>query len=262
MPAFIETAPDQMAQDKQDYLDGLVAPLDGMWHSFIEAGQHYKIKENETAVGYCVVNEAAKLLQLVCKNENPEELFKLLVEQLKLNGAVVATCEFETLSLCLDIHSSLRVNSWMYHLADVVAPHANRLFAGDHFRLLQSEDLQQAVDFCMTAIDCERTWLESYYAGLIQREELFAGFQNGDLIAAGECRPSITQKPYADLGVVVHPEFRSQGIATEILTRLIAICHEKQLTPICSTTPENFGARRAIEKAGFVSQHRVLEIDF
>ena len=40
------------------------------------------------------------------------------------------------------------------------------------------------------------------------------------------------------------------------------LCYDRELAPICSTAAENAGSRRAIAKAGFVSWHRILEVEF
>ena len=81
-------------------------------------------------------------------------------------------------------------------------------------------------------------------------------------LATGECRPSDSQKPYADLGMVVSKNHRGQGLATNILRQLIRRCRENGLSPICSTERDNYAAQKAIENSGFVSHHRLLEIAF
>ena len=81
-------------------------------------------------------------------------------------------------------------------------------------------------------------------------------------MGTGEARVSESQPPFVDLGVITVRRHRGRGVAPHVLGRLKQRCYERDLVPICSTTVENAGSRRAIAKAGFVSGHRILEVGF
>ena len=101
-----------------------------------------------------------------------------------------------------------------------------------------------------------------YYGDLIKRKELFGLWDGKTLIATGERRVSETQKPYADVGMIVSTTHRGQGLATMILQKLLNLCGEKGLSAICSTEKDNVGAQKAIAKAGFIDHHRIVEFKF
>ena len=101
-----------------------------------------------------------------------------------------------------------------------------------------------------------------YLAGLIERQELFLLEKGGRILATGECRVSESQPPFADLGMIVYPEYRGQGLGTEVLLRLRREAATRALKPICSTEAGNIAARTAILRAGFRACHRLLEIGF
>ena len=65
-----------------------------------------------------------------------------------------------------------------------------------------------------------------------------------------------------DLGMIVAKEQRRKGLGSYILTLTKAYCYERKLLPICSCEATNIGSKKAIEKAGFVSRHRVLKCEF
>ncbi|MBL4838492.1 MAG: GNAT family N-acetyltransferase [Kordiimonadaceae bacterium] len=77
-----------------------------------------------------------------------------------------------------------------------------------------------------------------------------------------ERRISDTQKPYADVGMVVAKDWRRKGLATAILQQLALLCRGEGLRAICSTESGNIGAQKAIENAGFISTQRILDISF
>lgn len=115
--------------------------------------------------------------------------------------------------------------------------------------------------FAHEAIGAPKEWLAGYYGNLIQREELFGYWDNETLAATGECRLfDGYQSEYADLGVIVSAAHRGKSIATKVIKQLIAFAQSKQLRPICSTEKGNAGAQKAIGRAGFIAQHRIIEL--
>jgi len=80
------------------------------------------------------------------------------------------------------------------------------------------------------------------------------------VLATGECIPHRAQPPYADLGMVVARAFRGRGLGNAMLARLKEHCYDAGWQPICSCAAANSASKKAIEKAGFISEHRMLEI--
>ena len=72
--------------------------------------------------------------------------------------------------------------------------------------------------------------------------------------SSGECIPSQKQPPYADLGMVVARSYRGRGLGSFLLTRLKKHCYEAGWKPICSCEASNRASKKAIEKAGFLSE--------
>jgi len=260
---FIKAAASELADMKRQHLEQLTAPLDDMWAYFIAAADHYSIIIGNKTIGYCAVNSEQKLLQFYAIGAyDLHPVFGELLSQLSVTGAVVATSDSQLLSLCMDHQKSVAVNTLMYHM-DKKTPIEEPAFPmGAQFKAVKTEDFAIAVDFAVDTLAVDRNWLEGYFSDLIKDEKLFGLWQGGALIATGECRASDMQKPYANVGMVVSKNHRRQAIATNILRRLIHLCNEKGLKPICSTEAGNIGAQKAIVKAGFSSHHRILDIIF
>ncbi len=248
---------------QQTYLQQQTAPLDGMWQSFVSMAQTSAIVCNKKTVGYISINAEQKLLQFYLEpGHNSRQIFEQLLCEQKITGAFVATCGAHYLSLCLDRQISTKVHALMYKFEDH-QPLQNEDFSPEtEFRLAIAQDLPNIVDFGTQNLGADPVWLTNYYTGLLERKELFALWLHNSLLALGECRPSAAQHPYADVGMVVGSTHRGQGIATNILRRLVAICRHRGWSAICSTEQDNIAAQKAIEKTGFVSHHRILYTQF
>lgn len=248
---------------KSQYLSQVTAPLDGMWQAFESMANHYKISHIDQMVGYCTVNDEQKLLEFfTVAGHDAREIFHQILTQTKIIGAFVATCDAPSLSLCLDHQNSVSVNALMYHVDEDTHVPSAIFEEGTDFTLLNKSDLETAIIFTSETLGAEPDWLRGYYKNLIAEDMLHGLWQAGKLIAVGECRPSATQKLYADLGMIVSQKHRKQGLATNILRHLIHLCNEQGLKPICSTEASNIDAQKAISNAGFTSYHRILEVTF
>lgn len=251
---------------KCQYLGTTTAALDGMWLcGFLPMATHYGFYENETLVGYCCINGDGYLLQfyLVPQSQlQASELFTLIVENNsavigQVNGAFVSTAEPLYLSLCLDNYSKHQTNSLMYkrHITSELT-HAEPIVMA----LATDAQLSDFVQFAMLAIGAPQDWLTGYYQNLISRQELLGYWENGKLLASGECRLfDNIQSEYADLGMIVAEAERGKGIATQVLNCLVTRAEAKNLTAMCSTEMTNIGAQKAIVKAGLRSSHRIVQ---
>ncbi len=261
---LVKTGSAELADWKMRYLQQVAAPLDGMWQTFVAMADHYSLSGGSQVAGYCVVNSEQQLLQFfVADRELAAGLFAQVLRELNVQGAVVATCEPQYLNLCTAHKASPPTEfSLMYHLDldRAVAPPA--FPDGTELRPVSADQLETAVEFGVAAIGADAAWLAGYYAERIDGAELFGLWQAGELIATGESRPSQIQPPVADVGMIVGPEHRGRGIATNILQWLIHDCRQRSLQPICSTETGNVAAQRAIERAGFTSYQRILQFCF
>lgn len=257
------TGADKLSDLKAKYRTTVAAPLDGMWEAFTGMADHYSIMEGSNTVGYCAVNGEKKMLQFFMHAPaNASAAFKQVIGQLDVVGAIVSTAETAFLGHCMDYQTSVSENAIMYHLEDGAACASAKFPADTTFRSLKNPDLQTAVDFAVATLGADAGWLKSYFGDLITRSELYGLFNDGTLIATGECRPSHTQFGFADVGMIVGTNHRGKGIATNMLRQLIRESIAQGLKPICSTEHGNIPAQKAITKAGFTNYHRILEITF
>jgi len=251
---------------KAQYLQSLVAPMDGMWEvGFINPSPHWEIRWNAAQAGYYAANDEGSLLQFYVRpafEKHGRALFDHVIAQDTLTRAVVSTIDPSYLSFCLDVQKKVTVHTYLYEMHTPVRPGRPEI-EGLGFRLVEAPELDRTIAFQQACLGSEqdlRGWLRGYSANLIERRALFVLSLDDEWLGVGECRKSDTQQGVTDLGMMVAPAHRRKGWATYILTRLGAHCTAQGQHAICSTTVENVGAQKAIVRAGFISRHRIMNV--
>ncbi|MBV1857276.1 MAG: GNAT family N-acetyltransferase [Nannocystaceae bacterium] len=249
-----------VASLRRQYVQQAVAPLDGMWLcGLTPAAAHVGFVHDGQVAGYYSLNDDGFLMQFhVDEPLRPRamELLDTVVTQREVAGAFASTAEPEYLSLCLDHFPRAEVNALMYQQHTSLGPDASM-----GLKVLSHSQHAEAVAFAHDAIGAPEAWLNDYYGGLIEREELFGLWEGETLIGAGESRGFGGLQPgYADLGVIVATAHRGHGVATRILRDLVRTNEARELRSICSTEAGNTAAQAAIARAGFVPRHRILQL--
>ncbi len=82
----------------------------------------------------------------------------------------------------------------------------------------------------------------------------------GALLGCGLVKRITPWQHFVDVGMLVAPAHRGQGLGAQIIADLIARCRTVGVTPVCGCDVSNVASRRALERAGFRSIHRLLEV--
>ncbi len=253
-----------IASLRTEYLSTLPAPLDGMGLALLEQATAWELHRAEQCVGYACVSATGHVLQFHVNPEHVDiggQLFRYLLTTTGCRGALVSSFE-PWLPHCFDLDATCRVHTLLYHDNAFAPPRvpAQRHQLRHQLRPVDRSALARTESFVRSCFPQDLgEWLGTYLENLVARGELFALFEGDMLIGTGELRVSDLQPPCADLGVIVATDRRAQGHGTRILAELASRSRARGLTPICSTTVDNPGSQRAIERAGFVARHRVVE---
>jgi RimJ/RimL family protein N-acetyltransferase len=129
-------------------------------------------------------------------------------------------------------------------------------------QLAKIEELESFIGFASANTKLPADWISGYYANLISRKELWGYWNEGQLLASGECRLfDLYQSDFAELGVIVSMFERSKGLATKVLIFLTKHANSKGLHCICSTESSNIAAHKAILNAGFSVNNKILKFE-
>ena len=262
-----------MSELKAAHLKTLSFPLDAYWEAaLIGLADHYELTIDGERAGYFCLNQANALVAFFLQAaywDHGEAALAWLVKTFGTPTAFPHTNDPFFLSLCLDIARKTEVHTYLFQ--DFQRVDHPLQFTGEYtFTRATEHDLPQLYEHYRLAdddLDANGTEagsedLRDFIRTVLKEHHIFMLLYAGALVATSELRVSKTQKPYADLGMIVAPGYRRQGLGSYMLNCTKAYCYEHNLRPICSCEVTNIGSKKAILKAGFVSRHRVVRCQF
>lgn len=263
--------PDTVAQMQRAYLSSLTGPQDAYWQEgLIAASDHYEIQLGGNTAGYFVLDSRNRMMQfhLKVKRDAPT-VFRQVLDAHQVESAFAATIEPFYFSLCLDLQQTAKVHTYLF------SHDGNRESNGTgpggyDFRPATSDDLKRVLPLFTGGdefVDLET--VAAHFAGPLGYAKMVieAGIlqileKNGKVLGTGEFRERKNWIPYADVGVIVSKKHRRQGIGTHVLTLLKQKAVRQGLIPICSCAAGNVASFKAIQNAGFIPGHRVVQFSF
>jgi RimJ/RimL family protein N-acetyltransferase len=251
-------------QRRAEYLRALSAPLDGWWEgTSIARSAFWAIRADGHDAGHCCLNADNVLLRFsLTADYQPRAtaIFDRLLVEHGIGQAIVSTSESPFFAQCLDRQRRIVPHSYLFRDARRVPlpPGLERY----QFRQAHPRDLAAIVEFYRANADATGDGTVSFLRERLDRDELFGLYDGARQLASGECIPSRLQPPYADLGMVVAREARGQGFARTTLIQMKDHCYTHDWQPICSCAADNAASKRAIEHAGFSSNHRLVTVSF
>ena len=252
---------DELAMLKNEWLDSLTSPQDGMWEFFRNNTMNWEIACDDERIGYASVGEGNQLLQFYISPKylwKGEVIFKEFIDKMEIKTGIVGTNNLSYLSIALNFVKELNVNTYLFRNTYEV----NIEEKDGILKECQNEDIERIVNFYHYSMRAPKEWLIGYIGGLIEKREIFT-LEDGDkIIGTCEVRNSATAPEFADIGMVVSPDYRRQGYGTFLLNKAKTIALEWGKTPICSCEKDNVGSIKSIDNCGFVSKYQLLSIAF
>lgn len=239
----------------------LTAPQDGMWESFRNAADHWKMVRAGKDIGYISANEEYGLLQFYVVPKWMTDRALLLEEFLRLHEidkGMVGTNNPVFLSAALACKQSVEVHTFLF--TDTLEPTVEE--KNGLFRAAKVDELDRMIQFYQQALGAPEEWLRGYLGNHVNRGEVFFLEEDDTILGACEVRRSDSQPIVADIGMVVSPDFRRQGYGAFLLSKAKEVAKSWGREPICSCEKDNEGSLKAIQKNGFRSFDQVLAITF
>ncbi len=242
-------------QLRPQYLAYLYEPQDLYSESLNKDATRHILWEEGEAVGYCLTADQGMLLEFYLMDERlAESVFEHVLHAQSITRAMCKTFDPLFLSLCLA--HAVQTKPIALHFTTIadVDFQENKSVA---VRLAEVTDLAS-----IKAINDGFFDSDEEVCTYIQKGHLMLYEDKGGLIGCGLVQPVVAGQPYYDLGMLVNPSRRRQGIGQYIVRHLKAHCLSQGLRPICCCDIGNVASRACLEAAGFRSRHRTVEFCF
>lgn len=240
-----------LGQLRTAYLDSLTEPQDMYSESLIRSATSYLLLSGDRISGYFILASSGTLLEFYASGEHGNAAFDQILRDHTITKALCKSFDTRLLELCQERAKVQRPIGLLFtSLSDEVF-HAEPSLA---IRIAQRTDLSRIQEIDDGFFDTDEELL-SY----VERGNLRLYEEAGELVACGLVQPVMEGRPYRDLGMLVKPSRRKQGIGMYVIRHLKAICLEQGLRPVCCCAVDNAASRRCLEAAGFRSSHRIIE---
>ncbi len=234
------------------YLDSLVEPQELYLEMQVKAGKTWCLDD----VAYAV-QCGKKLVELYVVPEQSDRLIEIFEAAMAAGNASGVLCKsFDTQMLYAAFSSSASVRPGGLLFRRIVD---GSFAARNDVSFRQGTDGDAEVIFSFNdeffqSLD----EIKSYAAS----RGLFVLEKDGVAIGCGIGKPVIEDRPDIDIGMLVAKEHRRNGYGGHIISFLKHHYLDRSLRPICGCSIDNIGSQMALRNAGFVSEHRLLDISY
>ena len=243
-------------QYREQYINQLSYPQELYFEEEIRKCKCFLINLNLNTIGYFCVNPVKVLYEFYINNDVlvfAQEIFKLLLEKGYFVAAECKSFDNLLMSLCFDLHKKASCTGYLFREFTNTEYLLNG-FDNTNFRIAVPKDLESISEI---SGDFFEDLKES-----ILREEIFVLCINSNILGVGSCKKVWKSKNYYDLGMVVSEIHRNKGIGSFIIKKLKDYCCGSNKVPICGCWYYNYASKKALEKAGFITKHRIVKFDF
>lgn len=246
----------EIKQLRENYINGLPYSQELHLEEMIRKCDYYLINDGSDTIGYFCVKPDKVLYEFYLKKHvlvSAQEIFKTLIEKGYFVAAESKSFDNLLMSLCLDFNKKAYCTAYLFREYN----NKECLLSGfDNisFRLAVPEDYKNIIEISGNFFDDLK---ESISSG-----EVFVLYENSCLLGAGSCKRVCDGSNYYDIGMVVSENFRNRGLGSYIIKELRSYCCATGKLPVCGCWYYNYASRKALEKAGFITKHRIVKFEF
>lgn len=241
---------------REKYINNLPYAQEFYIEDMVKKSICYQIYLNNNLVGYFFVNSEKVLVEFYLEKKEmtkSQYIFKFLIEKEYFTTAEAKSFDYLLMALCLDFKKNSSCTGYLFRdFNNVNCPLST--YDNLHFQIAEQEDMEKITEIS-----------EDFFLELennIYRQEVFTLYSNHSLLGAGICQKTFGSSKYYDIGMVVSKEHRNKGVGTYIISKLKEHCLSNDLVPICGCWYYNYPSKRTLEKAGFITNHRIVRFEF
>jgi len=235
------------------YLDSLIEPQEYYVESLVSEGVTLTYGD----IAYAVVTDDV-LVEIYTVPEYSYkliELFRLVVEQCEIKTVLCKSYDTQLLYAALSRDAKVTTEGYLFRrIVDVTH---ERAVDGVFFRTANNSDVEAVMkinDGFFQSIDEIHDYRNC--------DGLFVLEARQGIVGCGIGKAVITERVDVDIGMLVARAHRNRGFGCHIVRCLKDHFLREGLRPICGCAASNIASKRALEKAGFVSDHRLISISY
>jgi GNAT superfamily N-acetyltransferase len=239
----------------QQHLEALPGPVDSFFEDHICGSTQYRIEISGEAAGFASIH-LGRLLTQFCLAEPYKRYGQAVYQQARrlesVGAAFVPTCDEFFLAHAIDDYRLLAKQAYFFTVgrgtldADATRDYSLRPAEPDDASFVQ----QQSGDFFENVEQ------------QIREGELFLTLRSGEPVGIGVMARSKFCKDVASVGMYTCEPHRNRGVGTATIALLITECDHRGVRPVAGCWYSNHASKRTLERAGMVTQTRLLKIDF
>jgi len=236
------------------HLDQLIEPQGLYLERRIQHGQPIIFSEHGAPVGYAILGADQGLLEFFVNPEFHQAMNSLFLQTARRFDICTVLCQSHDsalLACCLDEGSGVEV--LRYSFRDQQVPVGRFDPPWKELRPAVASDVAKIKAVVHGLFDAPAEVEKA-----IENKMLMIYTINNSLLGCGLFQQVIHDRFDYDIGALVHPAHRGKGVGTAIIRHLIGHVQSLGGRPIAGCAVMNIGARRTLEKAGFVSHYRLL----
>ena len=246
----------EIQEQRENYMNELPYSQELYAEEKVLESQCIKIIMDSAWVGYFCVNPEKILYEFYLIKSSlifSQEIFKFLLD---MNYIVASECksfDYLLMSLCFDFHKKTACSAYLFR-DNTDVKYSLSAVKDVSFRLATKEDFNSILGMS-----------GDFFYNLrksIFKEEVFVFYSNNELIGVGSCQKIWDSMNYYDIGMVVSEKHRNKGIGTFIIIKLKEYCYNINRIPVCGCWYFNYASKKTLEKAGFITKHRIIRFDF
>lgn len=252
---------DELQRQREEYGKRLPFAQDLNIEENIWDSGYYKIEYDTEWVGYACIDSAKTMWEFYLEENaclHAQEIFRYMIDEGFIVAAECKTYDYLLMSLCHDFQKRAEGSAYLFRdYIEVNYPEAG--LADMSFRLATMEDYDSLKDLNRIAEEVD------FFHDLkeeICNQEVLVFWKADQLVGAGTFKKIWKDQNYRDIGMVVAKDYRRKGIGTYILIKLKEYCDQQDLISVCGCWYFNHSSKRTLEKAGFITKHRVIRFLF
>lgn len=233
------------------HYQSLAAPIESFLEDHIVDSDHYHMMVDDQVGGVASVYDRTLLTQFVvaCRfRPISAQLFSSVLQATAVKSAFVPTCDELYLSCALDRSAKVAQQAYVWQAGEEV-------FSAENLTLITATPADQPLIVAQTG---------DFFGDLptvIARGDLFIGLRDGQPVGFGISEPSRFYPATASIGMYTVETFRQQGVGTDLIRALVAVCRQRGVRPVAGCYYYNHASRNTLIKAGMFAQTRLLKID-